>query len=278
MSNHWDQNQQCTGGSGGSGSNPPPSRRAADGRQQDCVYYPNADRIGFPMQGMQQPVHNAMPFFQHGFNGVYSSAPSYPFIAVTGTVSAAGACYPEGQAQFRPEEIPSFALPDEPDMVDSSLMNWARRTVESAEHEEDSSLDSHTQQEPAEPAKGQKVTETTRRESMAFRASPVEGTFGSKKAKTQLPKNFKPGSHSVILGRGRCTESAGNKRFKQIVNNHLAEYVEAPGKLEKTFVSIVSSWPAMHTYCPYYMILANQWILRMCFAMCPILMFRLSQK
>ena len=65
----------------------------------------------------------------------------------------------------------------------------------------------------------------------------VQGMFGSKKAKTPLPIDFKPSSNSVILGRGRCSESIGNRRFKVVVRNHLQEYLNAPGKLEKTFVS-----------------------------------------
>ncbi|CAB9506545.1 Nitrilase family, member 2 [Seminavis robusta] len=64
----------------------------------------------------------------------------------------------------------------------------------------------------------------------------VKGMFGSKKAKVLLPVDFHPSEYTVILGRGRCTESIGNKRFKAIVQNHLQEYLEAPGKLEKTFI------------------------------------------
>lgn len=66
---------------------------------------------------------------------------------------------------------------------------------------------------------------------------PVEGMFGSKKAKTLLPIDYTPSSNSVILGRGRCSESIGNRRFKTVVQQHLQEYLDAPGKLEKTFVS-----------------------------------------
>lgn len=64
----------------------------------------------------------------------------------------------------------------------------------------------------------------------------VQGMFGSKKAKTLLPVDFKPSNNSVILGRGRCAESIGNRRFKVVVQDHLQEYLDAPGKLEKTFI------------------------------------------
>ena len=234
----------------------------------DCgAYYPNVDRIGFSMQQVmqQQPTPNTMPFFSNSigpFNNVYSATPFGPLIAVSSASNHPGVfgpCFPSGQQQQQHMQqqvhqgsqldTPSFAMPAEPDMVDSNLMNWARRTVESSTHEQHhQEMDQvgARQQGPVSVAKGHKeepikecqiARETSRRESLTFQASPIEGTFGSKKAKTQLPQDFKPGRHSVILGRGRCTESVGNKAFRLIVNDHLAEYVEAPGKLEKTQVS-----------------------------------------
>ena len=211
------------------------------------------------------------------FNGAYNAATFAPLNAVSsaGTYPGIGGpCFSAVQqqqqhmqqqhmqqqlrqgSQFAPFEpqpqplnTPSFTLPAEPDMADSNLMNWAMRTVENSKHDHHEETDqvkaqqrgstSVTKGVKEEPVKEcQMARETSRRESFTFQASPIEGTFGSKKAKTQLPQDFKPGPHSVILGRGRCTESAGNKAFKIIVSGHLAEYVEAPGKLEKTQVSL----------------------------------------
>jgi hypothetical protein len=71
------------------------------------------------------------------------------------------------------------------------------------------------------------------------------GMFGSKKTKVQLSADFEPTEYTVILGRGRgrgrCTESIGNRHLKSVVQRHLQDYLEAPGKLEKTIVSRAAS-------------------------------------
>jgi hypothetical protein len=64
----------------------------------------------------------------------------------------------------------------------------------------------------------------------------ARNTFGAKKAKQILPQGWKPSNYSVILGRGKCSDFIGNRRFRVIVKNHLQEYLDAPGKLEKSFV------------------------------------------
>ena len=58
---------------------------------------------------------------------------------------------------------------------------------------------------------------------MHGREGRVQGMFGRKKAKTVLPVDFKPSRNSVILGRGRCSESSGNRRLKILVHSHLQE-------------------------------------------------------
>jgi hypothetical protein len=72
--------------------------------------------------------------------------------------------------------------------------------------------------------------------------------FGSKKTKVQLSADFEPTEYTVILGRGRgrCTESVGNSRLKSVVQSHLQDYLEAPGKLEKTIVGRAASLSRCH--------------------------------
>lgn len=61
-------------------------------------------------------------------------------------------------------------------------------------------------------------------------------TFGSKKAKTVLPADFEPNDHTVILGRGACTDSVGNRRLKVLVQTYLQQYLDAPDKLGKSLI------------------------------------------
>lgn len=56
------------------------------------------------------------------------------------------------------------------------------------------------------------------------------------KERAELPTDFTPCPWTVQLGRGRCTDSAGNRRMRDIVKTHLDEYSKAPGKLEKSFI------------------------------------------
>lgn len=59
----------------------------------------------------------------------------------------------------------------------------------------------------------------------------------NKKPKTNvLPADFTPTQWTVQLGRGRCSESVGNRRMRLVVKNHLKEYSEAKEKLQKSFV------------------------------------------
>jgi hypothetical protein len=52
-----------------------------------------------------------------------------------------------------------------------------------------------------------------------------------------LRKNYVPGEHDVICGRGRsCFYHIGNQRFRTMVASCLEEYYSASTKLEKTFI------------------------------------------
>lgn len=56
-----------------------------------------------------------------------------------------------------------------------------------------------------------------------------------KKIKTPLPLDFEPTPYTVLCGRAReCFESEGNRRFRVLCNLHLEDYLNAPGKLEKS--------------------------------------------
>ena len=55
------------------------------------------------------------------------------------------------------------------------------------------------------------------------------------KAKTPLPLDFQPTEYTVLCGRSRdCFESIGNRNFRVLCNIFLQDYLDAPGKLEKS--------------------------------------------
>jgi hypothetical protein len=55
------------------------------------------------------------------------------------------------------------------------------------------------------------------------------------KVKTPLPLDFQPSENTVLCGRSReCFESAGNRRFRVLCNSYMQEYLDAPGKVEKS--------------------------------------------
>ena len=51
-----------------------------------------------------------------------------------------------------------------------------------------------------------------------------------------LPTDFEPNEHTVILGRGGSTDSAGNRRLKLLVQSYLQQYLDAPDKLGKSLI------------------------------------------
>lgn len=52
-----------------------------------------------------------------------------------------------------------------------------------------------------------------------------------------LPIGYIPGEFEVICGRGiDCFNHIGNKRFRQIVNDHLDLYSRTKNKYEKSFI------------------------------------------
>lgn len=61
-------------------------------------------------------------------------------------------------------------------------------------------------------------------------------TFGSKKAKKVLPSDFEPNEYTVILGRGACADSDGNRKLKLLVQTYLQQYLDAPDKLGKSLI------------------------------------------
>ena len=61
-------------------------------------------------------------------------------------------------------------------------------------------------------------------------------TFGSKKAKKVLAADFEPNEYTVILGRGACADSSGNRRLKMLVQSYLQQYLDAPDKLGKSLI------------------------------------------
>lgn len=63
-----------------------------------------------------------------------------------------------------------------------------------------------------------------------------------KTEKTLLPADYKPGKFSIICGRGKGSyTAAGNAAFRALVKNNLQRYHDAPGRLEKSFVSGIGS-------------------------------------
>lgn len=57
------------------------------------------------------------------------------------------------------------------------------------------------------------------------------------KKKHVLPQSFEPSPYTVICGRGKeATESPGNIRFRAIVKQHVKEFMDSPGKLERSYV------------------------------------------
>lgn len=55
------------------------------------------------------------------------------------------------------------------------------------------------------------------------------------KVKTPLPLDFQPSENTVLCGRSReCFESAGNRRFRVLCNSFMQDYLDAPGKVEKS--------------------------------------------
>ena len=57
------------------------------------------------------------------------------------------------------------------------------------------------------------------------------------KVKTPLPLDFVPSEYTVLCGRNReCFESVGNQRFRVMCQAYLQDYLDAPGKLEKSSI------------------------------------------
>jgi hypothetical protein len=61
-------------------------------------------------------------------------------------------------------------------------------------------------------------------------------TFGSKKAKKDLPADFAPNDFTVIMGRGNSNECPGNRRLRSLVQSNLQQYLDAPDKLGKSLI------------------------------------------
>jgi hypothetical protein len=57
------------------------------------------------------------------------------------------------------------------------------------------------------------------------------------KAKKLLPPDFQPSNYSIICGNKRkYFNSVGNRRFRILVKMYIQQYLDAPGKLEKSFI------------------------------------------
>jgi hypothetical protein len=61
-------------------------------------------------------------------------------------------------------------------------------------------------------------------------------TFGSKKAKKEVPADFQPNDFTVVLGRGNSGECPGNRRLRSLVQSCLQQYLDAPDKLGKSLI------------------------------------------
>jgi hypothetical protein len=75
-----------------------------------------------------------------------------------------------------------------------------------------------------------------RRQSNISLACIALNTFGSKKAKKELPADFAPNDFTVILGRGNSNECPGNKRLRRVVQSYIQQYLDAPDKLGKSLI------------------------------------------
>ena len=56
----------------------------------------------------------------------------------------------------------------------------------------------------------------------------------------RLPLTFSPGPYDVICGRGKdVIQHPGNRRYRELINSNLRNYVETTSKLEKTIIKRV---------------------------------------
>eukprot|EP00339_Tiarina_fusa_P023174 CAMPEP_0117007708 /NCGR_PEP_ID=MMETSP0472-20121206/7494_1 /TAXON_ID=693140 ORGANISM="Tiarina fusus, Strain LIS" /NCGR_SAMPLE_ID=MMETSP0472 /ASSEMBLY_ACC=CAM_ASM_000603 /LENGTH=343 /DNA_ID=CAMNT_0004709559 /DNA_START=45 /DNA_END=1076 /DNA_ORIENTATION=+ len=75
----------------------------------------------------------------------------------------------------------------------------------------------------------------------SYQGPPIMANAPKRSAhKTKLPRDFVPGTYTVICGRGKlCSASPGNKHLRSLVNSYLTPYSLAKNKAEKS--SIVSA-------------------------------------
>lgn len=147
------------------------------------------------------------------------------------------------QQGFETSNLYGWQLPGQPaaaqwepsqGRLSSSAFETARirPELQRAEH------DRPREESKAPPAYAMNVGDGMKKPAAAAAAAIPEDkrSYGQNKAKRELPADFTPTPWTVQLGRGRCSDSIGNRRMRLIVNTHIKEYSEATEKLEKGFI------------------------------------------